>query len=223
MICPVVRTVDVWSALVLHPLSGREISHMPSFSSMHTAVTADCHCQIGGPPCHPGMTTFGDRRPVSMIIWMGAARTSRFVAGCRRHVSMVIRSTCDAAWHAARSHGDSTLQNVIEFGLAASSFFSSLALSSAITAYARADDTLQVPVLEDVDQTFVVTGGITWTVPILLFALAFGLSMDYAGFMLARFGRMPHMSHLVPGPRLLCRARGSPSESRGGHRWSRYA
>ena len=34
---------------------------------------------------------------------------------------------------------------------------------------------------------FVVTGSITWTVPILLFSLAFGLSMDYQVFMLSRF------------------------------------
>ncbi|MFF5258462.1 MMPL family transporter [Actinomadura viridis] len=33
----------------------------------------------------------------------------------------------------------------------------------------------------------IVTGAITWTVPIMLFALAFGLSMDYQVFMLARF------------------------------------
>jgi len=34
---------------------------------------------------------------------------------------------------------------------------------------------------------FIVTGAITWTVPIMLFALAFGLSMDYQVFMLSRF------------------------------------
>jgi len=33
---------------------------------------------------------------------------------------------------------------------------------------------------------FVVTGAITWTVPILVFALAFGLSMDYQVFLLSR-------------------------------------
>ncbi|WP_328915246.1 MULTISPECIES: MMPL family transporter [unclassified Streptomyces] len=33
---------------------------------------------------------------------------------------------------------------------------------------------------------FIVTGGITWTVPVLIFGVAFALSMDYEVFMLAR-------------------------------------
>lgn len=33
---------------------------------------------------------------------------------------------------------------------------------------------------------FVVTGGITWTIPIVIFAMAFGISMDYQVFMLGR-------------------------------------
>lgn len=41
--------------------------------------------------------------------------------------------------------------------------------------------------LQNIIGHFVVTGAITWTVPILLFALAFGLSMDYQVFMLSRF------------------------------------
>ncbi|MER0244822.1 MMPL family transporter [Streptomyces sp. HSW2009] len=40
--------------------------------------------------------------------------------------------------------------------------------------------------LEGVVGDFVVTGTITWTVPVLLFCIAFGLSMDYEVFLLSR-------------------------------------
>jgi len=40
--------------------------------------------------------------------------------------------------------------------------------------------------LQSLTGPFVVTGQITWTIPIVIFAMAFGLSMDYQVFMLAR-------------------------------------
>ena len=43
--------------------------------------------------------------------------------------------------------------------------------------------------LQSIVGDFIVTGAITWTVPILVFALGFGLSIDYQVFILSRITR----------------------------------